>query len=86
MISLMLACGWLILANLIGLFPSRWSHWPQAYGLMLVGVPLLGYVYVENGAWVAALVLVAGLSILRWPVRYLVRWVRRRLGDKEAGL
>jgi hypothetical protein len=30
----------------------------------------------ENGPWVGLLVLVAAMSMLRWPVIYLMRWLR----------
>jgi len=46
--------------------------------LIAAGVPLLGYVTYENGPWVGLLVLAAGSSMLRWPVIYLGRWIRRK--------
>ena len=68
---------WVIVANVAAFFPSKRHHWPTAYVLIAVGLPLLVWVYVENGLVVALLCLAAGMSILRWPVRYLIRWVRR---------
>lgn len=82
--SLILACVWAIVANLIALIPSKKAHWPQAYGLIAVGVPLLGYVTYENGPWVGLVFLVAGMSILRWPVVYLGRWLKRVLINKGS--
>ena len=76
--SLMLALGWLVLANVIGMFPSKHKHWPSAYALIAVGLPLLGWVILENGWLIGAAVMLAACSILRWPVRYLVRWMRRK--------
>lgn len=76
-LSLILTCIWAIAANVIAMLPSRKSHWPAAYALIAVGVPLLGYVTYENGPWVGLVVLVAGGSILRWPVLYLGRWLKR---------
>ena len=78
--SLILACVWCILANVIGLLPSKHKHWPSAYVLMAIGVPLLGFVIWENGVLVGLVVLVAAASILRWPLLYLLRWFRRVLG------
>ena len=74
-LSLTLALGWLVLANVIGMFPSKRKQWPAAYGLISVGLPLLGWVFLQNGVWIGLVVLVAAASILRWPVRYLLRWV-----------
>ncbi|WP_020042201.1 DUF2484 family protein [Salipiger mucosus] len=77
-ISLFLACLWAILATVMGILPSRDNHWTRAYILIALGIPLLGYVTWENGPWVGLLVLLAGMSVLRWPLRYLLRWVRAR--------
>lgn len=78
-LSLTLACFWAVLANVIAMFPSRRHHWPAAYVLIALGVPLLGFVTYENGPWIGLVVFAAGVSILRWPVVYLGRWVRRTL-------
>lgn len=75
--SLYAALGWLVLANVTGMFPSKHKHWPQAYALIVLGLPVLVWVFWENGAWLGLLVLVAACSVLRWPVRYLFRWLRR---------
>ena len=42
--SLILAAIWFIVANLIALLPSKRNHWPQAYVLIALGIPILGYV------------------------------------------
>ncbi|WP_226549995.1 DUF2484 family protein [Celeribacter naphthalenivorans] len=78
-LSLTLACFWAVLANVIAMFPSRRHHWPAAYVLIALGVPLLGFVTYENGPWIGLVVFAAGVSILRWPVVYLGRWIRRTL-------
>ena len=78
--SFITALVWLVLANIIGMLPSRHQHWPSAYVLMTIGLPLLGWVFWENGALVGLLVLAAAASILRWPVRYFVRWLKRLSG------
>ena len=78
-LSLTLACAWAVLANVIAMFPSRRQHWPAAWGLIAVGIPILGFVTYENGPLVAIVVAAAGMSILRWPVIYLTRWVRARV-------
>ncbi|WP_417261581.1 DUF2484 family protein [Celeribacter sp.] len=83
-LSLTLACFWAVLANVIAMFPSRRHHWPAAYVLIALGVPLLGFVTYENGPWIGLVVFAAGVSILRWPVVYLGRWIRRTLARGPA--
>jgi len=77
--SLIAAFVWFIAANFLGLLPSRDNHWRRAYGLIAVGVPLLGWVTYENGPFVGLVALAAGMSVLRWPLIYLGRWMRARL-------
>ena len=36
--SLLLACIWAVLANVIAMLPSKRSHWPQAYALIAAGL------------------------------------------------
>ncbi len=76
---LILACIWAATANLIGMFPSKHHHWPAAYALIALGVPILAWVFLEDGWIIGALVLMAAASVLRWPVRYLFRWIGRGL-------
>jgi hypothetical protein len=83
-ISLILACIWALAANLAAMFPSSDNHWRRAYVLIALGIPLLGYVTYENGPVAGLLVLAAGMSMLRWPVIYLGRWMRRLL-EKQDG-
>jgi hypothetical protein len=78
-LSLILACLWAVGANMVAMLPSRDDHWRSAYGLIIVGIPLLGFVTYQNGPWVGLLLLVAGMSVLRWPVIYLTRWARGQL-------
>ena len=54
------------------------------YALIAVGVPILGYVTYQNGPWIGLAVLLGGMSLLRWPVIYLGRWLRRNVGNKDA--
>lgn len=77
-LSLILACLWAVAANIAAMIPSRDNHWRRAYALIVLGVPILGYVTYENGPWVGLAVLVAGMSVLRWPVFHLWRRVTRR--------
>lgn len=74
-----LCCLWLILANVIAILPSRDYHWRAAYGLIVIGIPLLGWVTYETGPLIGIVMLAAGASILRWPVVYLWRWLKSRV-------
>lgn len=74
-------CLWLVAANLLGMVPSRDNHWARAYGLIALGLPLLGYIVFQNGVLVGLAFLAAGASVLRWPLIYLARWLRRITGQ-----
>ena len=80
-----LTCLWLVAANVLAMLPSRDRHWRRAYGLICVGVPLLGWLTVEEGPVWGLLALAAGASVLRWPVILGWRWLRgtqaRRLAE-----
>lgn len=80
--SLILVCLWAVAANVAAMIPSRDHHWSRAYVLIAVGIPLLGFLTFQHGALAGVLALVAGMSVLRWPVIYLGRWLRRQLGRK----
>jgi hypothetical protein len=77
-LSFILACGWALTANVLAMTPSKDFHWRNAYILIAIGIPLLGFVIWENGPWIGLLVLIAAMSILRWPVVYLVRWLKKQ--------
>lgn len=76
-LSLILACLWLVAANVIGMFPSRRHHWPAVYGLIATGLPLLVYVIWQNGPWWGLAFFILAASVLRWPLIYLGRWIMR---------
>ncbi len=80
--SLTAAALWAVVANLIAMFPSKRGHWPAAWGLIAVGIPVVGWVTLQNGPFIGLAVLAAGISILRWPVRHLLRWIRAMLVPK----
>ena len=75
-LSIILACCWAIVANVLAMMPSDDNHWRRAYLLIAAGIPILGYVTYQNGPWWGLAVLVAAMSILRWPVIYLGRRLR----------
>ncbi|WP_405054085.1 DUF2484 family protein [Tabrizicola sp.] len=84
MAPLVLCLIWLILANAIAMFPSRDKHWRAAYVLIAVGIPLVGWVTYESGPIIGMIVVAAGASVLRWPLVYLWRWVKRQLGARSG--
>ncbi len=84
-LSVVLACLWVVVACVIAMFPSKRHHWPAAYVLMAVGVPILAFVVYEHGPWMGLIALLAGASILRWPLIYLGRWLKRLVGKSRPG-
>ena len=83
-LSLVLACLWAVLANILAMLPSRDNHWRRAYFLIAIGIPILGFVTFEHGPWVGFLVLLGGMSLLRWPVIYLTRWTRHLVMGRDS--
>ncbi len=81
--SLVLACLWFVVAIVIAFLPSKKNHWPQAYALMAIGAPILAWVFVEAGPWIGLVVLAGAMSILRWPMIYLLRWVRQQVARTD---
>ena len=81
-LSLLLTCLWAVAANVIAMLPSRDHHWTSAYVLIAIGIPIIGLVTWQHGPLIGLLVLVAGMSMLRWPVIYLARWVKGRFKKK----
>jgi len=69
----------------LAMTPSRDKHWRAAYVLIGVGIPILGFVTYQTGPLMGVLCLMAAISILRWPVVYLWRWMRRS-ARTEPGL
>jgi hypothetical protein len=82
-LSLPLALIWLIAANVIAMFPSRDHHWRVAYGLIALGIPLLGWVTRANGMWWGLIFMIAAASVLRWPLIHLGRWGKARISRSQ---
>lgn len=76
---------WIIAANVLALVPSRDNHWTRAYVLIAIGIPLLGWITYANGPFIGLAFLLGGASVLRWPVIYLARWLRRTVGSADHG-
>ena len=72
--------GWIVLAGVLSAFPSRSKHWPLAYVLIALGLPILIWAFAADPR-AGAIALVAGALVLRWPLRYaLRRLLRARAG------
>lgn len=76
----MLLCLWVVVAFTMAAIPSNDSHWRRAYVLMALGAPLLLLLVWEGGWRMGLLGLVVGGLVLRWPLRYLWRWIKRQAG------
>ncbi|WP_054302220.1 DUF2484 family protein [Gemmobacter sp. LW-1] len=76
-VSLALACVWVVLASAVAMGPRRF-HWPAALMLAASGIPLLGWVTWENGAYWGLGCLIGGASILRWPLIHVARRIAGR--------
>lgn len=83
MIAVGLGFGWLVAANVLAMVPSRDNLWSRAYVLIAIGIPLLGYITYTNGPWIGLFFLIAGCSLLRWPLVYLARWLRGAFGRTD---
>jgi hypothetical protein len=77
--GLILASLWAVVANVLAMTPSKDLHWRNAYILIAIGIPIVGLVTWQHGPWVGLLVLAGGMSVLRWPVIYLTRWLRNQV-------
>lgn len=80
-LSLICFFAWALAANLAAMIPSKDNHWTRAYVLIALGIPLLGWVTYQNGPLIGLVCMAAGVSVLRWPVIYLWRWLK---GERKA--
>lgn len=76
--SLWFGCLWIVLAFVLQSIPSSDNHWRRAYVLIALGIPLLIWSVVQNGAVVGAVIAVVQASVLRWPIYYSYKWLRRK--------
>lgn len=71
---------WVVAAGLLSMLPTRRSHWPLAWVLLGIGLPLLGWTFAAAGPLWGLLALGVGCAVLRWPLRYGLRHLRRLAG------
>lgn len=83
-LSLTAAFIWLIVANLRAMFPSKDQHWKFAYAMIAIGLPIVVAVALEHNIWLALVLLGMGAWIMRWPVIYLWRWIKRVAGKGQG--
>lgn len=80
-LSIVAALIWMLIVNIRAMFPSKDNHWKFAYAMIALGVPILIWVYLDHGLILAAVLLVGAMWVMRWPVIYLSRWIRRKVGQ-----
>ena len=71
----------MVVVNLRAMFPSKDNHWKFAYVMIAVGVPILIWVLMDHGPLLAGVLLLGAMWVMRWPVIYLSRWLRRKVGQ-----
>ncbi len=76
--ALVLGCLWVLLASAIALLPQRF-HWPGAGVLIVLGIPLVGFITWQTGPVWGLIALAGGMSVLRWPLIRAGQWVLERL-------
>ena len=79
--SIILALVWMVVVNIRAMFPSKDNHWKFAYAMIAIGVPILIWVYLDHGFLLAGVLLLGAMWVMRWPVIYLSRWIRRQVGQ-----
>ncbi len=75
--SLIAACLWVLAATGTAMLPLRLQFAP-GLALLLAAPPLLYWIGVQNGAWVAVFAGLAVLSMFRRPLGYLARKAVKR--------
>ena len=75
--SLIAACLWVLAATGTAMLPLRLQFAP-GLALLLAVPPLLYWIGMQNGAWVAVFAGLAVLSMFRRPLGYLARKAVKR--------
>ncbi|MEM9319219.1 MAG: DUF2484 family protein [Pseudomonadota bacterium] len=78
-LSLILACFWVLGAAFVAMLPMRLQYVPGV-ALLIVSVPLLVFVGVQQGLLWVAVFLFAVVSMFRRPLWYLGRRMLRHDG------
>ncbi len=80
MIPISLGMIWLIAANIAAVLPSTDHHIRRAKVLIALGLPLGIWIYISSGALAALIFAACAASVLRWPLVFSWRWLRRVIG------
>lgn len=83
-LSFIAALCWMVVVNLGAMFPSKDNHWRFAYVMIALAVPVLIGIFVQHGLLLAVVFFLAGMWIMRWPVIYLGRWLRKVSGNGSS--
>ena len=83
--ALVALCLWVVVAWLLMVTLTAKQSWPAAYVLIAVGVPIVVWLGLAMGAALALLGVAVMMLVLRWPVRYGLRWIARKLGMRADG-
>ena len=75
--SLILGALWVLAATLVALLPMRHQFKP-GFALLVTAPALIGFIGWQHGGWIAALGLLAFLSMFRRPLLYYGRKVLGR--------
>ena len=68
-LALTLACLWVLASAIVAMLPIRF-HWRLGFPLLLLSIPMMGFVGYTHG-WIWCLVvLLAVASMFRNPLRY----------------
>ncbi|WP_371155388.1 DUF2484 family protein [Jannaschia sp. 2305UL9-9] len=83
-IALIALCLWVVVAWIAMVSLSSRQSWPAAYVLIAAGLPIvIGLGATMGWPW-AMLGVMTMAAVLRWPLRYLWRWVARVLWKSGA--
>ncbi|MBK5932890.1 uncharacterized protein DUF2484 [Rhodovulum imhoffii] len=75
-LTLGLAILWGLVALGVGVMPEHFQA-PLAFGLVVVGVPLIGLLTYQMGPVWGLAVLIGGVAVLRLPKRDFIAWIRQ---------
>jgi hypothetical protein len=82
--ALVALCLWVVLAWVLMVSLTSKQSWPAAYCLIAGGLPLLAWLWVEQGPLFVVVGAAVMATVLRWPMIYLGRWLRSLPGRFRA--